>query len=298
VSCNWRTLLVALSVLSAYLIWCLSFRFLPLMVAAPFGALIVAWYGSLQHETIHGHPTSSRRLNRAIGALPLSLWVPYAIYRETHIQHHRHSGRRLTEIGRDPESFYLPPGHLASVGRLHRLVLQANCTLLGRLLLGPLLSIATFWGDEYRRGRHDRRRRQIWSAHALALALLLIWLRGVCHIPVCSYLFLVVYPSIAITHLRSFAEHQADDQSLLRTNVVEAHPLLALLFLNNNLHVAHHAYPHVPWHELPGIWQQMKQQGVRCGRIFNGYAEVAQDYLWRPFITAEHPFTKHQDAAG
>ncbi|MEJ0006797.1 MAG: hypothetical protein WDM77_10660 [Steroidobacteraceae bacterium] len=48
-----------------------------------------------------------------------------------------HSGRRLTEVGRDPESFYLPPGYLASVGYLHRLVLEANCTLLGRLLLGP-----------------------------------------------------------------------------------------------------------------------------------------------------------------
>jgi len=59
--------------------------------------------------------------------------------------------------------------------------------------------------------------------------LLLVWVCGVCRISVWSYLFLVVYPGIAITHLRSFAEHQADDQSLLRTNVVEAHPLLALL---------------------------------------------------------------------
>ena len=115
---NWRTLCVAGLVLGGFVLWSLSFRWLPLWLAAPIGSVLLTWYGSLQHETIHGHPTGSRRINAAIGGLPLSLWVPYPIYRLTHIQHHRHSGRRLTEVGHDPESFYLPPGHLAQVGRL------------------------------------------------------------------------------------------------------------------------------------------------------------------------------------
>ena len=92
-----------------------------------------------------------------------------------------------------------------------------------------------------------------------------------------------------MTHLRSFAEHRADDHSQLRTNVVEASPFWALIFLNNNLHVAHHAHPHVPWYELPRLWRQMRQSNTRFGRIFNGYAGVAREYLLRPFITAEHP---------
>ena len=37
----------------------------------------VAWHMSLQHEIIHNHPTRSRRVNRALGAWPLALWLPF-----------------------------------------------------------------------------------------------------------------------------------------------------------------------------------------------------------------------------
>ena len=288
---SWRTLGVACVILGGFVLWSLSFNTLPLWLSAPIGSVLLTWYGSLQHETIHGHPTRWRRLNSAIGGFPLSLWVPYAIYRQTHIQHHRQSGRRLTEVGHDPESFYLPPGHLDKVGSLQRFILQANCTLIGRLILGPAVAIATFWSEEWRKVRVDPRRRRIWVRHALGTAALLGWLCGVCHIPLLVYLLLVVYPSVSLTHLRSFAEHRADDHSQLRTNVVEAHPFWALIFMNNNLHVAHHAHPHVPWHELPRVWHGMRPT-ARLGRVFHGYGEVAREYLVRPFITAEHPFTR------
>jgi fatty acid desaturase len=289
-SVNWRTVCVAGHILGGFALWSVYFTSLPLWVAAPSGSLLLTWYGSLQHETIHGHPTRSRRINGLIGGLPLSLWVPYAIYRQTHIQHHRHSGRRLTEVGHDPESFYLPPGRLARVGPVRHFVLQANCTLLGRLTVGPAIAIATFWNEEFRKAYRDRRRQRIWIGHALASAAVLVWLSVVCHVPILTYVLLVVYPSISLTHLRSFAEHRADDHSQLRTNVVEAHPFWALLFLNNNLHVAHHSHPHVPWYDLPEVWRGMRQGNVRLGRIFGGYREVAREYLLRPFITAEHPF--------
>lgn len=289
---NWRTLCVASIIIGSFLAWTLSFSSLPLWLAAPIGSVLLTWYGSLQHETIHGHPTRSRTVNSAIGGLPLSLWVPYSIYRLTHIQHHRHAGQRLTEVDHDPESFYLPPGYLARVGRIPRLILKANCTLAGRLTLGPALSIATFWSEELRYARSNRRRRRIWIGHAVGTAGVLTWVCGICHIPLLIYLLLVVYPSVSLTHLRSFAEHRADDHSQPRTNVVEANPFWALLFLNNNLHVAHHAHPHMPWHELPQIWRRMRQANVPTGRVFNGYSQVAREYLLRPFITPEHPFSR------
>ena len=286
-----RTLSLAVAILCGYLLWTLSFTALPLWLAAPLGALLLTWYGSLQHETIHRHPTRSKRVNALIGGVPLSLWVPYAIYRETHVRHHRHSGRRLTEVGHDPESFYLPPGHLAKVGRVARVALRANCTLAGRVLLGPAIAIATFAASEMRKARSDRRYRWIWLRHALGVAAVLTWTVGVCHVPLWVYVLLVVYPSISLTHLRSFAEHRADDHSPLRTNVVEAGPVWSLLFLNNNLHVAHHLHPHAPWHELPQVWRGMQSTAFSAGVVFRGgYREVIRKYLFRPFITAEHPF--------
>jgi fatty acid desaturase len=79
----------------------------------------------------------------------------------------------------------------------------------------------------------------------------------------------------------------------LRTNVVEANPLWSLLFLNNNLHVAHHTHPHVPWHELPRLWRAMQSTSFSAGIVFRGgYLEVMRTYLLRPFISAEHPFSR------
>jgi fatty acid desaturase len=287
------TLAVAIAILGGFVLWTLSFTALPLWLAAPLGSLLLTWYGSLQHETIHGHPTSSKRINASIGGWPLSLWIPYAIYRETHIRHHRHSGRRLTEVGHDPESFYLPPGHLAKVGRVRRVLLIANCTLAGRIILGPAIAIATFWSSEARKLHSGKRHRLIWLRHALGVGALLVWTVGVCHVPFMVYVLLVVYPSISLTHLRSFAEHRADDHSRLRTNVVEASPVWGLIFLNNNLHVAHHAHPHVPWYELPQLWQRLRGSRPGAGLVFSGgYYEVLRKYLFRPFITAEHPFSR------
>lgn len=292
------TLGIAVAILAGFVLWTLSFNTLPLWIAAPLGAVLLTWYGSLQHETIHGHPTRSKRVNGWIGGLPLSLWVPYAIYRETHVRHHRHSGRRLTEVGHDPESFYLPPGHLAKVGPVRRVLLQANCTLAGRIVLGPAIAIASFIAGELRRVRMDLRYRRIWLRHAVGVTAVLAWTVGVCGIPLWAYTLLVVYPSISLTHLRSFAEHRADDRSPSRTNVVEAGALWSLLFLNNNLHVAHHLHPHVPWHELPALWRRMRTTSFSAGTVFHGgYSEVARKYLFRPFISAEHPFSSPQSVS-
>ena len=283
------TLGVAVAIYAGFILWSLCFHSMPIWVAVSLGAVLLAWHGSLQHETIHGHPTSSKRLNALIGGVPLSLWIPYAVYRKTHLQHHRHNRRRLTEVGHDPESFYRPSGHLATVGRIRRAVLTANCTLAGRIVIGPALTIASFWTHELRAVRSNRKHLLMWCRHALGAAAVLVWIVAVAHVPWYLYL-LVIYSSMSVTHLRSFAEHSADQQSDSRTNVVEAHPFWALLFLNNNLHIAHHADPGRSWYELPGLWRQLRPQVAGTERVFiGGYSEVCRKHLFRPFITPEHP---------
>jgi fatty acid desaturase len=126
--------------------------------------------------------------------------------------------------------------------------------------------------------------------HVLAVAVVLVWIVGVCRIPFLVYAAFVVYPSVALAHLRSFAEHRADAESHLRTAAVESGPLWALVFLNNNLHIAHHAYPKLAWYELPGAWRQMRESAVASGRVFcGGYGEVFKQYLFSRVISVEHP---------
>lgn len=293
------TLGVAVAIYGGFLLWSLCFSSLPLWLAVPLGSVLLAWHGSLQHETIHGHPTSSKRINALIGGVPLSLWIPYDVYRATHLQHHRHTRQRLTEVGHDPESFYRRSGHLATVGRIHGAILIANCTLAGRLVIGPAITIAAFWAQELRAVGSNRKHLFLWCRHIVSTGAVLAWTVGVAHVPWYAYL-LVVYVSASLTHLRSFAEHSADQLSHSRTNVVEAHPFWALLFLNNNLHIAHHAHPGRAWHELPSAWRRMRPHLADSGRIFaGGYSEVCRKHLLRSFITLEHPIVsgRHDDRA-
>src|SRR5882757_2417553 len=287
---EWPTLGVAFAIYVGFFSVALFFRDLPLVVAAPLLSVLLTWYGSLQHETIHGHPTPFRRFNGMLGSLPLSLWIPYTVYRETHLRHHRHGGRRLTQVAYDPESYYLPTEELSRVGQLRRWIYRANCTLAGRLVLGPALAVTSFWSGEFRRVRSgDRRRMRIWARHAVGVCFVLAWVGVVCHIPLWLYLALIVYPSMSLNHVRSFAEHVADSDSRLRTRVVEAHPFWALLFLNNNLHIAHHAKPKLAWFQLPHVWHQMRAPALERGLVFaGGYREVMQKYLLRPYIRLDH----------
>jgi fatty acid desaturase len=290
------TLAVALVIFGGYLAVTWFFRVLPLAIAASLGSVLLTWYGSLQHETIHGHPTSSPRFNSWLAALPLSLWLPYGIYREIHLRHHLYDRQYLTDPIRDTESYYLTPGVLREAGSVRRAIYHARCTLAGRLLLGPALAMWALWRDELRRVRSGERGRvALWLRHACGVALVLAWVVGVCRIPLAMYVGLVIYPGTALTQLRSFAEHRAHADPTLRTASVECSAPLALLYLNNNLHVAHHAEPALPWYELPRAWRRIRASayGSRVcasGLIYrHGYLGIVGHYLFRPIITVEYP---------
>jgi hypothetical protein len=108
------TIGVAIATYSGFILLTWFFLRIPILIAAPLGALLLTWYGSLQHETIHDHPTASRRINAMLAGFPLSLWLPYGSYRATHLQHHRHGGRHLADVSHDPESFLRAIGNIFS----------------------------------------------------------------------------------------------------------------------------------------------------------------------------------------
>ncbi|MEZ5247647.1 MAG: fatty acid desaturase [Ilumatobacteraceae bacterium] len=78
-------------------------------------AVLGGWYMSLQHETLHGHPSPWPVLNAAIAWVPWSLWLPFRVYRDSHLLHHDID---LTLPGVDPESFYVSPAAWDRMGRV------------------------------------------------------------------------------------------------------------------------------------------------------------------------------------
>jgi fatty acid desaturase len=108
-----------------------------------------------------------------------------------------------------------------------------------------------------------------------------------------QYLACFVYPGGALSLIRSFAEHRADPDPARRVAVVERAPVLGLLFLNNNLHAAHHEHPGAPWHALPGLYAQERARllSANGGLVYNGYGEVFRRYLWRSHDASQLPET-------
>jgi fatty acid desaturase len=264
---------------------------LPWWLAAPLAALLLAWHGSLQHEAVHGQLAPWRWLNDLPARLPLNLWLPFPLYRASHRAHH--DFEILTEPWRDPESFYVDRATWRRLGAPLRLLLRLHNTLLGRLILGPFLVVGQFlWAEGRALLRGEPASCRAWLWHLPAVALVLLWVQGVCGIPLWQYLVLAVLPAVSLTLVRSFAEHKAAGTPLERTALVESGSLLSLLFLNNNLHYAHHERPDLSWHELPAYYRAHRDRLLHenGGLLYRGYREILRRFLLRPVDSPAHPF--------
>ena len=77
------------------------------------------------------------------------------------------------------------------------------------------------------------------------------WTAGVCEMSIAAYVALFAWPGLSLTLLRSFAEHEPASEADRRTVIVESGLFGSLLYLNNNLHAVHHAFPAFPGMRSP-----------------------------------------------
>jgi fatty acid desaturase len=282
------TLLVATLIYVGWLALTAYADQLPPVLIVLAGGWLIAWHGSLQHEVIHGHPTPWLRVNTMIGAVPLSLWLPYVTYRRSHLGHH--ATPEITDPFDDPESRYLPLDR-SVVGRVRLLAERAQATLAGRLVLGPAIMVVRFLaGELHALVRAPATVAKDWLPHLVASAILLWWLNR-CGITLGTYVLMFVYPGLSLTLLRSFAEHRAAELPGHRVATVERAGPFALLFLHNNLHVAHHQRPGLPWYRLPSYYRQHRERLSQDngGLVYSGYADVVRRYLFRAHDSLVHP---------
>jgi fatty acid desaturase len=108
--------------------------------------------------------------------------------------------------------------------------------------------------------------------------------------PVWAWL-LSVWVALGLLKIRTFLEHRAHDKARARTVVIEARGPLAMLFLNNSLHVVHHMHPRVAWYRLPALYAERRQHYLARneGYAYRSYAEVARRYLLTPKDPVPHP---------
>jgi fatty acid desaturase len=276
---EWPTLVVAVGIAAGFAAVLLGHESLPTPVVVGALALLGAWYNSLQHEVIHGHPTPWRGVNTALAAAPLGLVVPFAVYREIHLAHHR--ADPLTDPDLDPESFYVSAATWNGCGPVRRARLRAMQTLAGRMVLGPPLAALRWW----RRTLSARGPAAVAriTAHVGAVALILVGVQAA-GLAVWVYVVGVAWGGGALSLLRSFAEHRRADVGT-PSAVVRTGWFFSLLFLNNNLHHTHHARPGVPWYGLPEVHARLDGDRVAAAGagLYRGYGEISRRYLFRPF---------------
>lgn len=292
---EWPTLLL---LAACYALWTLSLFWLAafgLPLAILSAALTIALHSSLQHEAIHGHPFRNQALNSALVRPALGLVVPYGRFRDGHLAHHRDA--RLTDPFDDPESNYLDPSTWERLPGPLRGLLRANNTLLGRILLGPMIGTAVFWANDIAEIlRGNRTVCRSWCAHlpAVAVVVTVVWIAPM---PVWAYA-LAAYLGLSILKIRTFLEHRAHEHCGARSVIVEDRGPLALLFLNNNLHVVHHMHPRVPWYRLPRLYAQNAERYRRRnqGYVYRSYVEVFAQHFLRSKDPVPHPLWRRESA--
>jgi fatty acid desaturase len=289
---EWPTIALAAIIYAGWLLVTFFHAHLPIWLVAPLGAWLVAWHSSLQHELLHGHPTPWQGVNRALGFVPLSLWLPYDVYHASHLAHHR--AEILTNPSHDPESYYWSQQEWSQLGRGARLLLRSQTILVGRLALGPAAAVGRLFIRELRSARTNPCGSIVaWGAHSVGCIAVLSWIVGACQMSPWFYVFGIVYPGISLSLIRSFVEHRAAETSAERTAIVENARILGPLFLFNNLHVVHHDHPGLPWYRIPGWYREHREMllAKNAGAVYDSYLDVTRRFLIAPNHDPIYPLT-------
>ena len=297
-SIEWPTvLLIALCYAAWAALVFFAFPLYPLLSLLALG-VVLALQSSLMHEASHGHPTRKGWLNEALVGLPIGLVYPFRRFRALHLRHH--ADERLTDPFDDPESYYRAFWQHEQLSPVMKTLLGINNTMLGRIVLGPLLGNAIFVTSEIKLILDgDQAVRKAWLLHGVGLAVVVPLIVFASAMPLWLYVLVPVWLGQAIIQIRTFAEHQWSERPDGRTIIIERSPL-AFFFLNNNLHLVHHKTPTVAWYKLPRLFRERRDEWVRMngGYVYPNYFALLKDYAFKAKEPVAHPFLRRAPEPG
>jgi len=94
-----------------------------------------------------------------------------------------------------------------------------------------------------------------------------------------------LYGGRILNAIRPFPEHKYQRGVETRTAMIMAGPFMSLLMLNNNLHIAHHEEPWVPWYHVNSLARKVNavERAREAGLLYEGgYAEVFRKFSFKP----------------
>ena len=279
---EWRTLLVVFAVYGLTVLTVVRYEVLTPWLAIPMLAVLGAWHLSMQHEVLHGHPFKNQFLNDAIGGIPVTLWIPYLAFKKDHHEHHLSD---LTNPALDNESYYVTQQQSDKAGKIRRAAWTANRTILFRMFVWTIVSTITYVLSVLKRAvRNEKSDRLAVALHIIGVAFV-VYLVSLSSMPLWQFALGTLYGGRILNAIRPFPEHKYQSGVETRTAMIMAGRFMSLLMLNNNLHVAHHDEPGVPWYRYDKLMQRVNavERARAAGVLYEGgYAEVFRRFSFTP----------------
>jgi fatty acid desaturase len=279
---EWRTLLVVVAVYGLTVLTIVRYEVLTPWLAIPMLAVLGAWHLSMQHEVLHGHPFKNQFINDAIGGIPVTLWVPYLAFKKDHHEHHLSD---LTNPALDNESYYVSQEQWDKAGKIRRAAWTANRTILFRIFVWTIVSTITYVLSVLKRAvRNEKSDRLAVVLHVVGVAFV-VYLVSLSSMPLWQFALGTLYGGRILNAIRPFPEHKYQSGVETRTAMIMAGRFMSLLMLNNNLHVAHHDEPGVPWYGYRKLMNRVNavERARDAGLLYEGgYAEVFRKFSFKP----------------
>ena len=205
------------------------------------GTLLVALalhvFALLLHDGVHHTLLRDRRANRWIAVLlGACAFISFSAYQCLHERHHVFLGDP-----RDPDDYHNYSGDRRLIWLMHYV----------RLLFGSFLYILLIPFVVARRANPREKQRVVVEYAVLSVIYAALWI-GVPHAVLVHCWLIPFVPAGLMFNIRSLAAHGIGDTSdpFLASRSIDAGPVVAFLFRNENFHLEHHLFPEVPSYNL------------------------------------------------
>lgn len=245
-------------------------------------ALAWVWSGLFApfHEATHRTAFTTPRANRIatwLAGIPFGM-AP-SVYRTFHYEHHRHTQdpARDPELSGDPRYAAWPP----TPGTWLRAMSGYGLILLkARPLLGFALTPRAHWHRFARWAERIEDPARLVFECRLLLALWVLFLGAAAFwLPGGGWLLFAAWFTHVFQVLWVSAEHTGlplEGSILARTRTVTSNPFVRFWLWNMNYHAEHHAWPAIPWHQLPAAHALVRPQLESC---VTGYQALHRSVL-------------------
>ncbi|MBL4703358.1 MAG: fatty acid desaturase [Flavobacteriales bacterium] len=252
-------LFLAISVL-LILSWNYSWWMLSLFLLG-FGILGCSLF-ACEHETIHNTAFNAKSLNRAAAFLcGIGHWYAPSAFRDLHFTHHRYTH----EIGKDPEislgSRPMPspitnlPSYLGWLSGFPLIIFKTFMLLSGAIGMPNFIQKQFFPFV-----RKEAKVRIAIESIVILLIQTSIAMAAILYHP--GFWGLLIGQVVAHCFLASYLvmEHNGlphEGNILNKTRSIKTNGMVKLLMWNMPYHAEHHAYPSIPFHQLPSLQQEI-----------------------------------------